>query len=297
MHDGEVDINSQLLTQLLSAQFPRLCHLPIEVVHSTGTVNAIYRIGEDLCARLPRVETWAADLEKELALLPKLAPLLSVAIPRPVERGEPWSRYPFVWAIYEWIGGEIYASDRIDDECQAAVDLAQFVAEVRRADPSAGPRGGRAPLDQLDAVTRTAIASIRGDVDVEVDADALSEAWEISLRAPAAGCREVWRHGDLLPPNLLVENGRLRAVIDFGSACVGDPASDVIPAWTVFGEAARIVFRDSLAVDDATWARARGYALHQALLIIPYYAVTNPGLASMATHTIEAVLGELGLST
>lgn len=290
MHDAEVDIDAGLVGRLVAAQFPQLADLPIREVRSTGTVNAIYRLGDHLCARVPRVREWARDLDKEWHWLPKLAPRLSLSVPEPVGMGRPGSSYPFSWAIYGWIDGQAYADELVDDERQAARDLARFVAELRRIDPVAGaPRGGRRPLRELDAVTRAAIGSAR---DV-IDSDAATAAWEHALQAPAWTGTPVWIHSDLLRPNLLVRDGRLCAVIDFGGVGVGDRATDVIAAWSVFGRAGRGVFRDALEVDDGTWDRARGIALHQAALIIPYYRDTNPGFVAPATRTVEEILADL----
>ncbi len=157
------------------------------------------------------------------------------------------------------------------------------------ASQSDDARAGREPLRQLDAVTRAAIESLRGIVNT----DEATTAWEMSLQARAWNRRPVWRHCDLLPPNLLVEGGQLKAVIDFGGAGVGDPAADVIAAWSVFGESGRVTYRGALDVDDGTWARARGFALHQALLIIPYYPETNPGFVAMAKRTVQEVVADL----
>jgi aminoglycoside phosphotransferase (APT) family kinase protein len=291
MHEGEVDIEVELVHQLLRAQFPQWAELPLARVQSTGTVNAIYRLGEDMCVRLPRVKLWAGDLEKELRWLPTLAPHLPLAVPEPVATGRPDAGYPFVWAIYRWVEGETFARDRGGDEHQAAVDLAQFVARLRGLDPAGAPRSRRdRSMHAQDAETRTAIEQLRG----VIDADAVIAAWKTALAAPAWEGRAVWTHGDLLPPNLLGDRGRLLAVIDFGSMGVGDPAIDVIPAWSVFGAGGRRAFRASLGVDDATWARGRGFALHQALLIIPYYPATNPAFVTMATRTVDEVLADHG---
>ncbi|HEV2121646.1 MAG TPA: aminoglycoside phosphotransferase family protein [Chloroflexota bacterium] len=288
MHEGEVGIDAELVGRLVAAQFPHLADLPICAVQSTGTVNAIYRLGDSMCARLPRVAAWAESLDREIEWLPKLAPHLSLRVPEPVARGCPVSGYPFPWAIYRWIDGRPYADDLVHDERAAARALARFVVELRRIDPAEAPRGGRRPLRELDAVTRRAIESSRG----AIDGDAVAAAWSSALAAPVWDGAPVWVHTDLLRPNLMVDHGRLCAVIDFGGAGVGDPAADVIAAWSVFGHAGREAFRDALGVDEGTWRRARGYALHQALLIIPYYAETNPEFVALARRTVEEVLAD-----
>jgi aminoglycoside phosphotransferase (APT) family kinase protein len=290
MHADEADIDAELVGRLVAAQFPRLTGLPISAVRSTGTVNAIYRLGDHLYARLPRVRKWAQDLDKEWHWLRRFAPRLSLRIPEPVEMGRPASSYPFSWAIYGWIDGHPYSDELVDDERQAARDLAQFVAELRRIVPVVGaPRGGRKPLRELDAVTRAAIESARG----VIDSDAATAAWELALEAPAWKGTPVWIHTDLLRPNVLVHGGRLCAVIDFGGVGVGDPAADVIAAWSVFNHTGRETFRGALDVDEGTWERARGFALHQAAMIIPYYGETNPGFVELAKRTVDEVLADI----
>ena len=288
MHEGEVDIDVALVRRLVAAQFPHLADLPIRAVRSTGTVNAIYRIGDRLCARLPRMAAWAESVEHEVAWLPALAPQLSLRVPEPVARGVPAHGYPFPWAIFRWIEGDPYGDALVADERDAAGELARFVADLRRIDPSGAPPGGRRPLHELDAPTRRAIEAARGAIDGE----AVAAAWARALRAPAWDGPPVWIHTDLLRPNLLVHRGRLCAVIDFGGAGAGDPAADVIAAWSVFGRTGRTAFREALEVDEGTWRRARGYALHQALLIIPYYAETNPEFVALAKRTVAEVLAD-----
>jgi aminoglycoside phosphotransferase (APT) family kinase protein len=289
MHDGEAEIDVALVRRLVAAQFPRLAGLQVREVASTGTVNAIYRLGDQLYARLPRLPRYVASLEREWRWLPVLAPGLTLRVPELVALGQPTAGYPFTWVIYRWIDGHPYADQLVDDERQAARDLARFVAEIRRiAPPADAPAGGRRPLAQLDAGTRTAIAA---SADV-IDGAAALAAWESALRSPAWDGRPVWIHADLLRPNLLVADGCLRAVIDFGSAGVGDPATDVIPAWAVFGPAGRAAFRDALGVDNGTWRRARGIALHQAAALIPYYSVSNPAFAALGQRTVEQVIAD-----
>jgi aminoglycoside phosphotransferase (APT) family kinase protein len=289
MHEGEVDIDEGLVARLVAEQFPRLADLPIRAIQSTGTVNAIYRLGDDLYARLPRVKSWAQDLDKELNWLPKFVPRLSLRIPEPVARGQAACGYPFPWAVYRWIDGDPYCDELVHDERQAATDLAQFVVELRRVDPSGAPRGGRKPLRALDAATRAAIAA-SSDV---IDSAAVTVAWDSALTAPVWDGTPVWIHTDLLRPNLLVKGGRLCAVIDFGVVGVGDPAADAIAAWSVFSHTGRATYRNALNADDGLWNRARGYALHQAVLIIPYYTMTNPGFVALAKRTVEEVLADI----
>ena len=203
MHDDEVDIDAALVARLIATQFPDLANLPIRAVRSTGTVNALFRVGAGLYARLPRVPQWAADLDAEWDWPPRLAPHLSLQVPEPVAKGEPASGYRFSRAVYRWIDGEPYADALVDDERRAAEQLAQFVLELRRIDPVAGaPRGGRRPLRELDAVTRAAIGASRG----VVDADVATAAWECALEASPFDGDPVWVHTDLLRPNLLVHD-------------------------------------------------------------------------------------------
>jgi aminoglycoside phosphotransferase (APT) family kinase protein len=289
MHDDEVDIDVGVVERLLAAQFPHLAELPVTAVRSTGTVNAIFRLGESLCARLPRRREWAGDLDVERQWLRALAPQLSLKIPVPVASGRPGSGYPFTWSVYEWIDGVPYADDLIDDEGQAARDLAGFVAGLRRAEPAdTAPRGGREPLRELDPDTREALTAA-GDV---IDGDAAAAVWDHVLQAPVWSGAPVWVHADLLRPNVLVRDGRVHAVIDFGAVGVGDPAADVIAAWTVFGRTGRDEFRAALDVDDGTWNRARGFALHQAAMIIPYYRETNPQFVLLAKRTVDEILAD-----
>ena len=143
MHDGEVDIDVDLVRRLLDTQFPHWAGLPLAAVPSAGTVNAIYRLGDDMCVRLPRVHRWAGDLEHEVRWLPRLAPQLPLVVPEPIATGRPSQGFPLPWAIYRWLRGETLASAGVGDEREAAADLARFVAALRRIDPSGAPRSGR----------------------------------------------------------------------------------------------------------------------------------------------------------
>ncbi|WP_233405131.1 aminoglycoside phosphotransferase family protein [Actinotalea solisilvae] len=315
MHEGEVPVDADVVRRLLASQLPALAGLPVREVRSTGTVNAVYRLGDHLCVRLPRLAHWQDALDRETRWLPVLAARLPLAVPEPVAVGRPDDGYPHRWAVYRWIEGATYDDGSVADEVTAAHDLAAFVRALRTHDvvPDA-PRTGRRPLRELDAPTRGALDEIAatagarpevahaddsgtradaGTRSAHVDVAAAREAWDLALEAPAWDGEPVWVHTDLLRPNLLVRDGRLAAVLDFGAVGVGDPAADVVPAWSVLGPDGRAAYRRALDVDDATWARARGYALHQAALIIPYYRVTNPGFVTTAVRTVAQVLQDL----
>lgn len=295
MHADEVPTDDDLVRELIAEQFPEWAGLPVTPVPSHGTDHAIYRVGAGLSARLPRIEGVTGQVVAEATWLPRLAPYLPLAIPVQVARGRPAAGYPFAWAVYEWLPGTPAYGDALAGLERAAADLAAFLRALRAVDttgaptPRPGGRGG--PLAAVDAPVRRAVAEL-GD---RIDGRAALRAWEESCEAPAWAGAGVWIHGDLLPGNLLVECGRLVAVIDFGCLTVGDPASDLHSAWNLFRAGAgggRAAFRAELAVDEATWLRGRGWALCQALLALPYYWDTNPGMVRQASHALAQVLAD-----
>ena len=286
MHDDEVDTDVDLVGRLVAAQFPLWADLPIRPVPSSGTDNAMYRLGEELVVRMPRIEGAVETVDVERRLLPRLAPHLPVAVPVPLGKGVAGEGYPFPWTVFTWIPGENPVAGRLGDPDLIARELAAVVAALRRIEPD-GPRAGRdAPLADRDDDTRAAIDALRGTVDTV----AVTAAWEAALRAPEPTGPPVWLHTDLSPGNVLLAGGRLAAVIDWAGAGVGDPAVDLPVAWNLLPAAARPAFRDALGVDDATWARGRGWALSIALIQLPYYRETNPALAANARHVIAEVL-------
>lgn len=296
MHPDEQDIDVSLVGRLLAAQFPQWAGLSTEPIHSAGTDNALYRLGDDMAVRLPRILGATGQVEKEHQWLPTLAPLLPLAIPVPLAKGTPAEGYPWHWSVYRWIEGETATIGRIADPRQAATRLGRFVAALQRIDPIGGPPPGAhssfrgEPLARRDAETRVAIAALRGTLD----ADAVTAAWEAALQAPVWQGPAVWLHGDLHAANLLAQHGRLSAVIDFGCLGVGDPACDVMVAWTYLSAETRQAFRAALPVDDATWARGRGWALSFGLIALPYYRSTNPVLSRIARYAIDEALADHG---
>ena len=275
---------------MLAEQLPDLADLPVERVESTGTVNALFRLGDRYVARLPLVERWSDAIEREWRWIPWLTRrVCSLRLPEPVFKGEPSGSFPFAWSVYRWIDGATYDDRLIDDEEAAATTLAAFVLELRSLDvPDEAPTGGREPLRTLDDDTRDAIRSSAGSID----ADAAMRVWEEALDAPVWDGKRVWIHGDLLRPNLIVHDGHLEAVIDLGYIGAGDPATDLIPAWSVFAARGRERFRTEIAPDDGGWSRGRGIALHQAVMIIPYYTETNPRFVELARRTIDQILDD-----
>lgn len=295
MHADEVDIDPDLARRLVASQFPRWADLPLEALRFGGTDNVIYRLGHDKSVRLPRRAPSTGQLEKERRWLPVLAPVLPLAIPVPLAIGEPGEGYPFVWSVYTWLEGELPLVEPIADLRQAAADLAKFVAALQRVDPTDGPPPGPhnayrgVPLALRDEFTRESIAAL-GDA---IDARAVSDVWEAALRAPDWDRAPVWIHGDLDARNVLVEQGRLSGVIDFGCLGVGDPATDVMVVWKLLSPETRNDFRAALAIDDATWARSRGWAVSQAVTALAYYTLeTNAVLVREARLWLAAALAD-----
>jgi aminoglycoside phosphotransferase (APT) family kinase protein len=288
-----VEIDTCLVSRLVTAQFPHWADLPLRPVEFDGWDNRTFRLGEDMAVRLPSAEAYAAQLEKEQRWLPRLAPLLPLPIPVPVAMGAAAEGYPWNWSVYRWLEGESATIERISDMQQCATTLARFLAALQQIDPAAGPppgwhnffRGG--PLAIYDAETRDAISALHG----EIDAEAVTGVWEAALDANWHGT-PVWLHGDVRASNLLVRGSRLSAVIDFGCSGVGDPACDLTIAWTLFSGDSREAFRAALPVDDATWARGRGWAMWKALITLAEHVDTNPAEAGKARLAIDEVLSD-----
>lgn len=294
-HRGPYDLDDRLVRRLVEGQFPQWAGLPLGRHPSGGTVNAMYRLGEDMVVRLPLVRGGVADVTTEREWLPRLSPLLPTAVPEVLGEGAPAEGYPWPWSVYRWLPGQLPEAGGLTDPESLAVDLAGFVTAMRGITLPNAPKAYRGgPLARLDASTRAALDALRGLPEEDVDCDALTEVWQDSLRAPAWDGPPRWLHADLMPGNLLVTGGRLSAVIDFGCMGVGDPACDLFPAWNLLPAGAREIFREALGVDGATWRRGRGRTLSQALIALPHYRRTNPAMAGNARHVIRAVLSESG---
>ena len=285
MHVDEHEIDEALVHRLVSEQFPEWADLPLRRIEPSGTVNAIYRLGDELSVRLARRKGPTRPGGKELEWLPRLAPSLPVEIPVPVAQGRPSDDYPWFWEIHTWVEGETVPIEEID-AIQAARDLAALVGALRQVSPDGAPPGRGIPLAERDREIRYWLARFDGD-------PAVTAEWERALAAPSWEGPPVWHHGDLDVRNWLVREGRIRGVVDWGSMGVGDPACDVMVAWKLHSPAARDAFRAALPTDDATWERARGWALSQAVAILAYYTPeNNPTLLREAEAWLGLVLSE-----
>jgi aminoglycoside phosphotransferase (APT) family kinase protein len=290
MHPDQVPIDTGVARGLVAEQFPEWADLDIEPVQSGGTVNAIFRLGTSMSLRLPLTASGVTSLEHETRWLPVLQPQLPIQVPTPLAMGRPAGTYPFPWSVHTWIEGEPASKEPPPDLSRAARDLGGFASALQAIDPTKGPANmHRAmPLITADGPTRAAIAA----AGAAIDASAVTSAWERALEAPAWELDPVWVHGDLWSSNLLVREGRLVGVIDFGNVGTGDPAIDTLPAWSLFDDESRIAFRASSGADDATWERGKGWAISMAALAIPYYLDSNPAIVSNAGRMLAAVLGD-----
>jgi aminoglycoside phosphotransferase (APT) family kinase protein len=290
--DALVEIDARLAARLVSEQLPAWAHLPIEPVAAQGHDNRTFRLGDAMCVRVPSAAAYAPHLAVEDRWLPSLAPHLPLPIPTPLARGAPTPGLPWSWSVRTWLEGEDATAARVGDPVRLARDLAAFLNALQGIDargaPPPGPRnfhrGGG--LAVYDGETRACIDELR---DV-VDATRVTALWERALTS-SWSAPPAWVHGDVAAGNLLVRDGSLCGVIDFGQTAAGDPAGDATIAWTLFRGESRAAFRRALTVDADTWTRARGWALWKALLTLR----ERRGAANAEVRrTLAAVLDEPG---
>ncbi|MEN3273901.1 MAG: hypothetical protein V7636_2662 [Actinomycetota bacterium] len=292
MHDEQIDVDVDDLRALLQAQQPKWASLPIDLLTTSGTDNAIFRLGDDLVVRMPIIG-WAADqIELESTWLPRLAPRLPVTVHEPVAVGEPGEGYPFRWLVYRWIEAENAHHDDVSDPVGLAHDIAGVVLGLRSMATDGKPRSARGhPVAHADNGIREAIETLRPELG-DVDADLLHTIWQEAVDAPHWKGAFVPVHGDLSGNNLLLgPDGRLTAVIDWSCFGVGEPANDLDVAWELLDTEARAVYRELLDVDDDTWARARGWVV-RGVYGIPYYRETNPGIVERGWRRLHNVMDE-----
>ncbi|MEU0024551.1 aminoglycoside phosphotransferase family protein [Streptomyces sp. NPDC006335] len=292
MHADELDIDSALVAGLIAEQFPKWGDLPLKRVASAGTDNAMYRLGDDMVVRLPRLPGGGHQVTFEQRWLPKLAPHLPLAVPEPLAMGEPGRGYTLPWGVYRWLDGDNAYDSPVTELADCAVELGRFVTALRAVDATGAPASYRAgPLHLADDDTRLAIRDL-GAAGI-LDASRASAVVDEALGLPHWDRAPAWLHADLLPGNLLTANGRLTAVIDFGCLGVGEPTADTLPAWTLFTGESRRLFREAAEIDDATWERGRAWALIWGVGAVHYYRDgRNPVLAEVGLRAIEETLAE-----
>lgn len=292
---NKADVTPELVASLVAEQFPEWAHLPVRRVAEDGHDNSTFHLGDTMSVRLPSGDSYAPQVEKEQRWLPLLAPHLPLPIPQPLAQGEPNEAFPHPWSVYRWLPGRPATDERVSNPEQLAADLARFLTALYAIDPAGGPRPGMhnffrgADVATYEGETLDAIDTL-GAQDA-IDAPAALEVWNAARSAQWDG-PAVWVHGDMGAGNLLVDDdGALCAVIDFGCAAVGDPACDLTIAWTFFDGPAREAFRAGLALDDGAWARARGWALWKAAIMLARFP-EGPRWQARHRQVIEAVLAE-----
>lgn len=285
MHADELEIDELLVRRLVAEQFPEWSGLPLHRVEPSGTDHAIFRLGGELAVRLARIDGPSEPGGKEWVWLPKLAPLLPVEVPVPVAQGHPGESYPWFWDVLTWVPGEAVSIETID-AVQAVRDLCSVIEALQQVSSIGAPPGRGIPLAARDPKVRYWLARFDGDPRVSAE-------WERALAARPWEGPPVWHHGDLDARNWLVRDRRISGVLDWGLMGVGDPACDLMVAWKLHSPEARDAFREMLPADDATWERARGWVLSQAVAILAYYTpMNNPTLFHEAESWLELVLSE-----
>jgi len=281
------------VSALIEMQFPQWAGLPVTAVDADGWDNATFRLGDEMSVRLPSAEEYVPAVEKEQRWLPVLAGQLPLPIPEPLAVGVPGCGFPWPWSVYRWIDGALVTEQTVRDLPQFAADLADFLAALYRIDPAGGPppgphnffRGG--PLAVYDGETREALDALKGHIDTVLAA----EVWQAALEAAWQG-PPVWFHGDVQPDNLLAKDGRLSAVIDFGTCGVGDPACDTTIAWTFLRGQSSRVLKERLPVDRASWARGRGWAIWKAMKVLVGALDDDPQDAAFTARVIGKILAD-----
>jgi len=264
-HD-KIHIDVPLVRRLIATQFPQWADLEIKPVEFSGWDNKTFHLGQHMTVRLPSHAEYSEQVEKEQYWLPKLASHLTLPIAMPLAMGKPTLKYPLHWSIYKWLEGSTASIERINDLSAFAKVLAEFLSSLQQCDATGGPLAGKhnfyrgGDLATYDSETKHAIENLAD----KTYAKGATAVWNLAL-ASTWQHPPVWVHGDIAIGNLLVSNGQLKAVIDFGQLGIGDPACDLAIAWTLFTGESREAFRSTLKLDNATWARGRGWALWKAL--------------------------------
>jgi aminoglycoside phosphotransferase (APT) family kinase protein len=298
MHDDELVTDAGLVRRLLAEQFPAWASLPVIRIEGDATVNAIYRVGDGLAARLPLRGDAGTDvtarLAREAAALDELADAIPFPAPRHVAIGRPGAGYPLPWSVQTWLPGEVATAGGLAGSTAFADDLATLIRALRAA-PTRGRtfagsgRGG--DLTDHDAWMATCFAESEALLDVP----ALRVRWA-ALRTLPRGGPDVMAHGDLHPANLLVRGDRLVGVLDGGGFGPADPALDLVAAWHLLDAPARLRLREALGSDELEWRRGAAWAFEQAMGLVWYYRGSNPGMSALGRSTLARIMGDPGIA-
>ncbi|MFJ2740709.1 aminoglycoside phosphotransferase family protein [Streptomyces sp. NPDC087440] len=294
LHEDEIPVDETLVRSLLKEQCPHWSDLPLSPA-GAGTDNTMYRLGADLLVRLPRTPGNARSVQKEQTWLPRLAPFLPAPIPAPVHAGAPTDAFPLPWSLYRWIDGAEPGPDTVHDWAAFGCDLAEFVRRLHRTDLMGATRtgdltwyrgGGLRESEQAFSGYFDACRAVAGP---DLDVDTLEQLWRSGLALPDGPGPHGWLHGDLKPTNLLVKEGRLHAVIDFGGLSVGLPDAEHATVWDL-PPRAREAYWNTLSLDDPTWTRARAWAIAVGISGLAHYTDTFPAFATECRTRLHAIL-------
>ncbi|MET7809222.1 aminoglycoside phosphotransferase family protein [Micromonospora chersina] len=296
MHQNEVPVDEGPVRSLLEEQCPQWADLSLSPA-GAGTDNTMYRLGSDLLVRLPRTADKARSLRKEQEWLPRLAPLLTFPVPEPLHAGTPTNVYPLPWSIYRWIDGDEAQPDTVQDWSAFGTDLAAVVRELHRIDLMGATRTGDLSwyrgghLRACDEWISRCLADCRATVGGDIDVETLQRLWRQALALPELSRPQVWLHGDLKPTNLLVQDGRLHAIIDFGGLSIGLPDAEHSTVWDLPPQA-RHAYWDAVGLDDLTWTRARAWAIAVGVSGISYYWHTYPAFVAECRNRLQTILAD-----
>ena len=292
MHAGQLTVTAATVRTLVDQQFPAWRGLQIKAVASHGTVNAIFRIGDELVARFPLQGSDAGkvqrSLESEAEAAGELLGRTRFATPEPVALGAPGAGYPLPWAVQTWLPGVVATGDDPGDSIAFAHDLAEFVHGVRGIDVRGRSFRGTGRGGDLQAHDAWVESRFRESEQI-LDVPRLRRMWETFRELPRSGA-DVMTHGDLIPGNLLVSVGRLVGILDVGGLGPADPALDLVGAWHVLDAGPRHAFRDDLGCDDLEWERGKAWAFEQSIGAVWYYIESNPAMSRMGRRTLDRIV-------